>query len=67
MASFIHNMFTNDAAIEAIRAKLINDGIFTIGTATAASMSLAIKNSAWVDSSLEMAKAKTANGDEVYT
>lgn len=67
VATFIHNVFTNDAAVEAFGAKMINGDVFTFGAATAASMSLAIKNSDWVDASLGMAEAKTTGGDEVYT
>ena len=67
VANFIHNVFTNDAAVEAFAAKLINGEVFTYGAATAAAMSLAIKNSDWVDASMGMAEAKTASGDAVYS
>ena len=65
VAEFLHNVFTNTAAAEAFGAKLINGEVFTSGAATAASMSLAIQNSEWVDVSLGRAQVKS--GDEVYT
>lgn len=65
VANFIHTVFTNSAAEEAFGAKLINGEVFTSGAATAASMSLAIQNSEWVDVSLGTVEAKS--GDGIYS
>lgn len=65
VVNFIHSAFTNDAVVEAFGAKLINGEVFTFGAATAASMSLAIQNSDWVNASLGMAEA--TDGEAVYS
>lgn len=65
VANFIHTVFTNSATEEAFGAKLINGEVFTSGAATAASMSLAIQNSEWVDASLGTVEAKS--GDGIYS
>lgn len=65
VATFIHQVFTYTAAVEAFGAKLINGEVFTANAATAAAMSQAILNSDWVDASSGFVEAKS--GGEVYT
>lgn len=62
MANFIHMVFTNSAMEEDFGAKLINREVFTSGAATAASTSLAIQNSKWVDASIGRVEAKSGYG-----
>ena len=57
---FIDTVFTNDAALEANGARLINGKVFTLSAASAASMRLDIEKCGWVNVNLGIAGAESS-------